>query len=72
MEIKDILNFNRGEFYSNPHNCFNYPPPNFDHTDDAGWTTLAKAIVGDDGGLKRYVSYAKKWKEKEHEWNSVS
>jgi len=70
--IKRMMNFNRKEFYMNPHDCFDCPPPNFEIPSDNGWTMLANAIINKESGLKRYVDYAKKWKEKEHEWDSVS
>ena len=70
--IKDLMSFNRREFFSDPHDCFDCPPPNFETPQDNGWTMLAKAIIAKESGLKRYVDYAKKWKEKEQEWSSVS
>lgn len=57
-----ILDFDRNKFYKNPHPNFNYPPLSFDELDDNRWTTLAKAIVTRESGLKRYVDYAQKFK----------
>jgi len=34
---------------------FDYPPPVFYETDGCGWTTLAKSIVSNNTGLKKYV-----------------
>lgn len=68
--LSKILSFDRREFYRNPHPNFDVPPPNFEETDDNGWTTLAKAIVTKESGLRKYVDYAKRWKEKETEWKA--
>jgi hypothetical protein len=64
------MNFDRNELYKNPDSNFNVPPPNFEGTDPNGWTTLARAIVNRNCGLRKYVNYAIRWKEKEHEWKT--
>ena len=46
------------EFFKN-HAIFDCPPPNFEKTEDPGWTMLAKAIVTNVGGLAKYIEYAK-------------
>ena len=56
------MNFDRKEFYRNPHPNFDVPPLSFEELDDNGWTTLAKAIITRESGLRRYVDYAKKYK----------
>ncbi|CAI2369272.1 unnamed protein product [Moneuplotes crassus] len=64
------MKFNREEFFGNPTQSFDCPPPNFEKLSDRGWLLLAKAIVSDSSGLGKYISYAKKWKKKEEEWSS--
>jgi hypothetical protein len=67
--LHKLLSFDRNEFYRNPDPNFDIPPPNFEEVDENGWTTLAKAIVTRDSGLRKYVDYAKRWKQKEIQWN---
>ena len=57
-------------FFRNPHN-FDCPPPNYDKPDDLGWTMLAKAIIANDGGLEKYINYAKRAKQKQDEWENL-
>lgn len=59
------------EFYKNPHINFTIPPPNFEHLSENAWTTLAKAIVTKECGLKKYIEYAKKFKTQENEWKQA-
>ena len=56
------MNFDRKEFYHNPHPNFDVPPLSFEEIDENGWTALAKAIVTRESGLRKYVDYAKKFK----------
>lgn len=65
-QVKQMMKYDIHEFYRNPHN-FDWPPPNFEKWDETGWTPLARAIIVDD---KRYIRYAKRWKEKESEWRT--
>ena len=62
------MDFDRKEFYQNPHQNFDFPPPSFEEPDDNGWTMLAKAIVTRDSGLRKYIDYAGRWKKREDEW----
>lgn len=58
------------EFFANPHN-FDCPPPNYERSEEAGWTMLAKAIIANDGGLDKYVGYAQRFKAKLQEWENL-
>lgn len=55
-EYENIINnmkYNMNDFFKNPHNSFDSPPPNFNVTEEIGWPMLAKAIVTNDSGLYR-------------------
>lgn len=69
-QVKQMMYYDRDEFFKN-HLVFDCPPPTFEQTSDPYWTMLAKAIVTNEGGLAKYIDYAKKWKLKEHEWRSL-
>lgn len=58
------------EFFANPHN-FDCPPPNYERSEEVGWTMLAKAIIASDGGLDKYVGYAQRFKAKLEEWDNL-
>ena len=60
-QVKRMMTYDRSEFFSSPMD-FDCPPPNFEKADELGWTLLAKAIVASNGGLARYIDYAKRWK----------
>jgi len=70
--IKESMNFNKAEFFSNPHSGLDLPPLHFDIPDDKGWMLLARSIVEKGGNMKQYVQYAKRRWSKEKEWKALS
>ena len=60
-QVRRMMTYDQSDFFSSPMD-FDCPPPNFEKSDEFGWTLLAKAIVTSNGGLAKYIDYAKRWK----------
>ncbi|CAI2363891.1 unnamed protein product [Moneuplotes crassus] len=69
-QVKEMMKYDSENFFT-IQNELDIPPPNYENSNDYGWTLLAQAIINNEGGLKKYIGYAKKFKHKLQEWERL-